>query len=220
MGLPFTTEQFLGVFEDYHRAVGPMPVVLTGLAVAAVALAARKTSYSAPAVAGILGVLWLWMGLVYHLVFFTAINPAAYAFGLLTAAQGLLFLYAGPVRSRLSFHLRWDAYGLVGFLLLVYALVVYPALGYALGHHYPRTPTFGLPCPTTIFTFGLLLWTDRPVPKYLLPIPAVWAVVGSVAAVALGVPQDYGLAVAGLVGVVGVVLRGRAGVTPDDAVGR
>lgn len=48
-----------------------------------------------------------------------------------------------------------------------------PSLGVAIGHTYPAQPTFGLPCPTTIFTFGLLLWVRPPVPWSLLVIPVL-----------------------------------------------
>lgn len=40
-------------------------------------------------------------------------------------------------------------------LLILYALIGYPAFGYFAGHHYPSVPVFGVaPCPTTIFTIG------------------------------------------------------------------
>ena len=97
--------------------------------------------------------------------------------------------------------------GIPGGMFLIYALVIYPALGYWLGHRYPAAPTFGLPCPTTIFTFGMLLWTNRRVPLYLLPIPFAWSLIGISAAMSLGMTEDYGLLVAGLVGASLIILR-------------
>jgi hypothetical protein len=86
-----------------------------------------------------------------------------------------------------------------GGALLGYALVVYPLLGWALGHRYPASPTFGLPCPTTIATFGVLIWV-RPQPRWwLLIVPLLWAVVGTSAAFSLGIREDLGLLVAGVV---------------------
>ena len=62
----------------------------------------------------------------------------------------------------------------VGGLFLLYALAIYPLLGWLSGHTYPRSPSFGLtPCPVTIFSVGLLLWTTGRVPKYLLVIPNI-----------------------------------------------
>lgn len=65
----------------------------------------------------------------------------------------------------------------------------------------PALPTFGLPCPTTIFTLGILLFTKPPVPRSVFIVPLLWSAIGTSAAVQLGIPQDYGLAVAGLIGV-------------------
>jgi hypothetical protein len=209
MNLPFTVEQFLSVFEQYHQAVWPMPIALNLLGLVAVILAFRKTRELNRSIATILSFFWFWIGIAYHFAFFTAINPAAYAFATLFVIQGILFLVFGVFKKRLSFGFKLNAHGITGALLILYAMVIYPLLGYALGHAYPRTPTFGLPCPTTIFTFGLLLWTDAKVPKVVLIIPFLWSIIGFMAAVNLGVLQDIGLLVAGLVGTTLVILRDR-----------
>ncbi|HXV44590.1 MAG TPA: DUF6064 family protein, partial [Anaerolineae bacterium] len=72
---------------------------------------------------------------------------------------------------------------------------------------YPQSPTFGLPCPTTIFTFGLLLWTDHRFPKYLLVIPVIWSLFGLSAAVQLGVLEDIMLLITGLVATTMILYR-------------
>jgi hypothetical protein len=61
------------------------------------------------------------------------------------------------------------------------------------GHRYPAFPTFGAPCPTTIFTFGFLCLIELPFGRALLVAPVVWAAIGTVAAISLGVPQDFAL---------------------------
>ena len=69
---------------------------------------------------------------------------------------------------------------------------------------------FGVaPCPTTIFTFGILLWAVKSVPAYLLIIPLIWSIVGMSAAVNLRVPQDYGLVVAGVLGTALILIQNR-----------
>lgn len=45
---------------------------------------------------------------------------------------------------------------LAGIALIADALVLYPVWSAYSGHSYPETATFGLPCPTTIFTIGVL----------------------------------------------------------------
>ena len=60
------------------------------------------------------------------------------------------------------------------------------------------TPLFGVaPCPTTIFTLGLLLLSNAS--WRLFVIPLVWSAIGGSAAVLLAVPQDYGLILAGAI---------------------
>jgi Family of unknown function (DUF6064) len=196
--LPFTSEQFFGVFADYNRAVWPMPVVLVLLAAATLVLVWRRPRFSDLLVAGFLSFLWLWMALAYHIAFFARINPAAFLFAALFVIEAVLLARAGR-QGELSFRPVRDGRSLLAAVFVGYALVGYPLLCALMGQHYPATPTFGLPCPTTIFTFGVLL-TARPCPLRLLVIPAAWALLGSSAAWQLGVGADYALLVAGIVG--------------------
>jgi hypothetical protein len=175
-----------------------MQIVLNLLAIIAVFLATWKVKYADRTISAILALLWVWTGLVYHLVFFTSINKLAYVFGALVILQGLLFFITGTLRQMLSFKSHWDVYSIVGGLFILYALLIYPVLGYFLGHVYPHSPTFGAPCPTTIFTFGLLLWTDKRLPKYLLIIPLLWSIIGFFATINWGVLEDIMLLIAGL----------------------
>jgi len=207
--IPFTVDQFLSVFERYNVAVWPAQLVFYALGFLALCLAlARKAGFSR-AISIILSTFWIWMGLVYHFWFFSSINRAALIFAAFFILQGVLFFVAGVWKSNLRFRFRPDLFGIIGSAFLVYALVIYPALGYWFGHRYPATVTFGLPCPTTIFTFGMFLWTDRRVPFYLLPIPLAWSFIGFWAAVSLGVKEDFGLLVAGLIGSLVIILRDR-----------
>ena len=209
VSLPFTIDQFLGIFEKYNLAVWPMQIVLVLIAILALFLSLKKISYSDKIISVVLGFFWFWIGIVYHLAYFTAINKAAYFFGVLFIIQGLIFLFAGGIKSKLSFRFQSNFYGVIGCLFIVYALIIYPLLGYSFGHVYPKNPTFGLPCPTTIFTFGLLLWTDKIVPKYVLVIPLIWSIIGFGAALSLEVKEDFGLLIAGVLGFVLIFIRDR-----------
>jgi hypothetical protein len=196
--LPFTTEEFLDVFGRYNQAIWPTQVVAYGLGFLAVLLVLRPGHGSNRLVAAILEAFWLWTGAVYHLAYFREINGVAVLFGILFVAQAFLFFVLGTTGRRLAFRARADLVGLVGGLFIAYALVGYPLLGLALGQSFPRMPTFGVtPCPVTIFTFGLLLWTERPVPRLLLVIPLLWSLLGLSAAISLDVGEDIGLVVAG-----------------------
>ena len=197
MTLPFTTDQFFEVFRQYNTSLWPAQIVLVLLALAAVLLVLLKPVRDRW-IALSLALFWVWMGIAYHWTFFAEINPAAKGFGVLFILQGSLFLIMGAVRGQLHFARPQGIRGAMGGLLMGYALVAYPLVGMAFGHNYPDTPTFGLPCPTTIFTLGLLLWTD-PKPRWWMhAIPWGWSVIGFAAVFKLDVPQDYGLLVAGI----------------------
>lgn len=209
MKLPFTVEQFLEIFKNYNQSVYPMQIVLYLLATVAIFLSIRKKRHSSRIINAILAFLWLWMGVVYHLVYFSQINKAAYLFGSIFILQGLLFLYLGVFNDKLSYKIKAGAFGFTGALLVIFALIIYPILGYSFGHIYPASPTFGLPCPTTIFTFGILLWHDKRLPFTILIIPLLWSIIGFFAALKLGIREDTGLLIAGILGFTMIALGNR-----------
>jgi hypothetical protein len=217
MHLPFTTEAFLDIFARYNTAIWPTQIVAYLLGVLAIVAAMRRFRGSDRLIGAILVILWLWVGAVYHLVFFRQINPAAALFGVFFIVQGGLFLVSGMIRQQLVFHLRADSAGWTGGLLMLYAMVIYPILGSLFGHVYPHTPTFGVtPCPLVIFTFGLLLVTSRRLPAYLLIIPSLWALLGLSAATVLGIRQDLGLIVSAVITIIMLAVRNRrAARTPE-----
>lgn len=198
MQLPFSVEQFFQVFSAYNQAVWPAQIVLTALALLAVVFAFRPRRGTDTVISGILGLFWMWTGIAYHWAFFAAINPLAYGFAGLSAAGGVMFLYYGVFRRRLAFRRPAGVRGYLGLLLILYALLVYPLLSRLTGHAYPALPTFGLPCPTTIFTIGMLAFLARPYPRLPFVVPILWTLVGSQAAFLLNVPQDTALIAAGL----------------------
>lgn len=201
MNLPFTQEQFFAVFAAYNLAVWPAQWVLAALAAALTALAWQAPAWGGRAIAWGLTLLWVWLALAYHLAFFVAINPAAPAFATLSLAAAGAFAWCGGIRGTLRFTRHRSPRTVAGLAVVVVALAVYPALGAWLGHRYPMVPTFGLPCPTTIFTFGLLLMAAPPLPRAVLVAPLLWAAIGSTAAFALGVVQDFALLAAAACGV-------------------
>lgn len=209
MRLPFTGEQFYDVFRAYNEGLWPAPVFLFGLALAAVGLVAFPRRWSGIGVSAILAFLWAWLGLAYHLAFFASINPLAHVFAAISVAGAVVFLWQGVARRRLEFRLTRSVRTAVGLALVLFALGIYPAWSRYAGHFYPAVPTFGLPCPTTIFTVGLLAFLVTPYPRSPFTVPLLWCLVGSQAAFLLGVPQDLGLLVAAAVGAV-LVARSRA----------
>jgi len=201
MKIPFTVEQFFNIFERYNVAIWPAQIIAYVLGIITLGLALVENRLSSRIISGILAVFWSWMGFFYHIVQFSVINPAGWIFGLFYILQGFLFCLIGTILGRMAFRFTLKPLPIIGGCFILYAMVVYPLLGIRFGHLYPRVPVFGVaPCPTTIFTSGLLLWAIKSVPPYLLVIPLLWSIVGMSAAVNLRVTQDYGLVVAGVLG--------------------
>ena len=208
MRLPFTIEQFLEVFRRYNTAVWPMQWILVLLALVAIALALRDRPNGNRVVSTLLAALWLWMALAYHLTFFASVNRAAVGFAVVFAAEAAMFAWLALRARPVSYRPRSKRDGIVGGLVLAYALVIYPALGLLVGHAYPESPTFGVPCPTTIFTLGLAVWAPR-FPWPVLIIPVAWAVVGTSAAVNLAMAEDFGLLAAAIVSAAALIAHRR-----------
>ena len=211
MQLPFTTEQFFAVFRDYNEAVWPAQVFLSGLSLIALIAMFVPRSWSGLVVSLVLAFLWAWLAVAYHFFFFARINPLAYVFGGVSFAGSLVLGWQGVIRRRLRFGWVGGARAASGVLLVAYALVLYPVWSWFAGHRYPDTPTFGLPCPTTIFTVGVLAFLTTPYPRSTFVVPILWCTVGAQAAILLGVPQDFGLIVAGIVGLALVAMSNPRG---------
>lgn len=207
MSMPFSIDQFFDVFRRYNEAVWPSQWILVALALVAAAIAADSRERFRTVPVTLLAALWIWMGVVYHALFFSAINPAAIGFAAMFLLQGAMLAWFGVVQRRIVFSPPRGIAGAVGALLMTYALIVYPLSGWMIGHRYPAAPTFGLPCPTTIFTFGLLLWAKPPFSRSVLIIPTLWSFIGTMAAMQMGMVEDLALLPAALIGI-GFSFRG------------
>ena len=198
MNLPFTPEQFFAVFARYNEAVWPMQILLNAAALLCVGSLFRPSVWASRTSYLILSFLWAWMAIAYHFAFFSDINPAAWLFGAVFLLGSAAFAWTGMARTGVLLRPVAGVRSAVGATLIVFALAVYPLIGYSIGHRYPSVPTFGLPCPTTVFTLGLLLFSVKPVARWVFVVPLSWAGVGSLAAFQLAVTEDLGLLAAGI----------------------
>lgn len=204
MILPFTHDAFLDVFAAFNRECWPAVVALW-IATAWTAWRWRRDADTAATLRlafGVLALHWLWSGVVYHWVHFRRINPAAIAFGTAFVLQGVAFATLAVVPPRLRRtpdRVRTAA----GDTLVLYGLA-YPIVGLLAGLTYPAMPVFAVPCPTTLVTTGWLSQSDG-VPRWLLVIPLLWALVGASAAFVLGIRADVALLAAAAV----LVITGR-----------
>jgi hypothetical protein len=77
-------------------------------------------------------------------------------------------------------------------------------------------PVFAVPCPTTLFTAGLLL-NSAGLPRLASVIPLLWAILGGSAASALGIRADLALVVAAVLLAIDVVAPAALGARPTLA---
>ena len=197
--MPFNEHQFLEVFKNYNEAIWPVQVLTICLALMIVVAAMTKRGAYVWSVLPVLTAFWLVNGIGYHVLFFAEINPIAKIFGALFILQAVLFAlltfrYKG-VFDALS-HIKYR----FGLLMTIYAIAVYPAWGLVARHGYPYSPMLGVsPCPTTIFTLGVMLMARPALPRWLFIIPMLWALIGMSAAMSLGIREDLGLTVSFLI---------------------
>jgi hypothetical protein len=195
--LPFTPDEFFGLFAEYNRAFWPVVIVWWLATTTSLVLVWRQPERWSTAVSVFLAGLWLWNAAAYHALLFTRINPAAWIFAGLFALEALLSVRASLHRQLVYFSAAPAGLAL-GLGLTTYSLA-YPFLTMALGRQYPATPTFGVPCPTVILTIGLLFSVRERASLKIAAVPIVWGFIGGSAATLLQVPADYLLLVSGLI---------------------
>jgi hypothetical protein len=204
--LPFDRDALLSLLSRYNEAVWPWQVLWLALAFAALGLLhpATRTAFKTRGVAAILAGLWAWMAVVFHFAFFRTIQPAAWLFGAVSLLQAAGLAWYGVVHDGFAADASappapWRT--AAAWALIGYALLAYPMLGWEQGLRFPATPTFSVPGPTTIYTVGLMLLAGPAVPRVLFIVPVLWALVGSMAAMTLGLTQDLMLWLAGIAAV-------------------
>ena len=208
MNISLTIEQMLSVFETYNKATWPLQVFSCLLVIAAIILIVRTRVNTSRIVSAILSFIWLWTGVVFCIIYWARVYTLSYGYGALYIIQGLIF-FASIFKPKLSFRFEPGIHSIVGILFIVYAMAGYTLVGYFLEHIYPQSVSIILaPCPTVVLTFGLLLLTDKKIPKYILIIPLLWSICG-VIPVSLGILEDIGLIIAGVVGTTMILIRDR-----------
>ncbi len=205
--MPFSLDMLLDYFAVYNERIWPLQWVGYALGLLALLPLLRAGRGWNRVATGVLAVLWLWVSLVFWL---GAASQMAMLYGpvALFAVQGALFLHA-LVRDRIAYGEAGRVPTAIGLIFVAYALVGYPLVGLLAGHRYPNmawSPLF--PCPAIVLTFGVLLFARR-VPWHLVVIPTLWALSGMLWFY-LGMVEDAGLVIAGVVGAIILLTRERA----------
>jgi hypothetical protein len=204
-------EDFFSTLQAYNEAVLPITIVTWLLGIFAVYFALKKSNNSSKMISAVFSFLWIWSGVVFFTIFFgpmqaeflgQTISGIWYLAGALFIIQGILFLVFGVAKDSLSFTMTSDGKNSVfGAILITYATIVFPIIGFLSGLSYPRYPVFGTgPCPLTIFTLGFLQWTDRKLPIVIAIIPLIWSLTGIMPILELNVWAEVGAMLSGIIG--------------------
>ena len=200
MNPPFTIEQFLAVFATYNAAIWPFQIAAYGVVIVALWAVFVPQSRLVRLAFALMSILWAVTGIGYHLMFFAMINPIAPVFAAFFVLQAVLFLASAARPEDLQLRLGRDFRSIAGLATLSYALAIYPILGIWAGHGLLKGPMFGVaPCPTTIFTIGMLLIARGRWVIWLSIIPILWSMIGLVAAIQLGIPEDMAMPLVGAI---------------------
>jgi len=159
--LSFSAEDFMLVLEPYNTTIWPMQIIAYVFVGFALFFSFRPFKYSQKIVWVILSFLWLFNGIVFSLIFWAPSHFFGYVFGICCIVQGLIFLFSLKGTDLLASS-ESPVYSITGIIFVLYAAVGYQVFGYYLGHIYPKFFPAGLvPCPTTIFTFGIFLIMNK-----------------------------------------------------------
>jgi Family of unknown function (DUF6064) len=197
--LPFTAEILFSSFEQYNRALWPLPIVAPALALASLARALRPVRHGERAIGAFLALAWLWVGLGYFILHFAALDFSAPIYGAFFVLEGLLFGWSAVVRNRLAFRGTGDLFCWCGLALGLAAALAWPLADALLGQGWASARVVGLaPGPTAVFTLGMLLLSAGRTPLHLAVIPLLWTLIAGATAWILSIPQDLVLPVVGI----------------------
>jgi len=202
----FTISEFLDMMARYNNHYRLMLPINYSLCIMAILALLRKTEYSSRIVTSVLAVLWLWTGVVFNGLVFSEISPRAVIFAAVFVVESMLLVFYGFYKSELIFRVRADLIGAVGWASILYGLLGYPLIASLLGRGYPQSLVVGLaPCPTVVFTLGLLFWSERRLTKAILVIPLFYALVGGAMVSSKGIVEDLGMIIIAMA-MIGVVI--------------
>jgi hypothetical protein len=208
--LPFTADVLFSSFEQYNRALWPLPILALVLALAALLLTLRPVRGGDRAIGALLAIAWLWVGVRYHTMQRAAIDFAAPLYGAFFVLEGLLLAWTGAIRGKLAFRFRAGLSGWIGLVLALVATIAWPLADWLWGPGLPSVRLVGLaPAPTALVTLGLLLLIQGRTPLHLTVIPLLWTLVAGATAWILGIPQDFFFPLTGLGALVLILWKNR-----------
>jgi hypothetical protein len=215
--LLFSPRTYYRLIERYNAIVWPAHVITLGLGLGVLGLLRRPTAWRGRMISSIIAILWAWIAWAFLWERYSTINWAAIYLIPLFVIEVLLLGWHGVVRRGLSFHVRGDAPGILGVVLLSMSLTVYPTLAPLLGRTWYQAEVFGIaPDPMVIATLGLVLLAEGRVRWELQAVPVLWCLISGLTLWAMGSPEAVILASVALLALLVAALPRRAGDPESD----
>ena len=208
--LPYTAKVLFALFDEYNQAIRPLQGVALFLTAGVLMLALRSRENRSRIIVAILAAGWFWTGVVFHLVYFTELNFAAPAYGIVFILQGFLLFWTGVYRNRISIRFQRKPASYAGAAIFILSALILPVIDWHHGLSWTEA-RFALLAPgaTAGLTLGLLMMVDRRPPLWVGAIPVLWTTVAGAHAAVLGIYQDIALNAAGLLALFLLVARAR-----------
>ena len=172
-----TTEAFWNQVGAYNDATLPMQIIMVVVAVILTCLVFVKPGARVNnSMKAFLAFAFAWDGIVFFLAF--AGTPMSTFIGAPLFIIVAILFAVDIFTKKTDFALpeaKWRKYLTIVWVLLAF---LYPVIGAALGHYYPKTCTPMMPCPLTVFAIALAVAAIPKVDKkvYVLLLP--WALMG------------------------------------------
>lgn len=175
--LLFSPKTYYRLFELYNREVWPAHLVAMAGGLIILVRLVRLPGSSQRMLRATLGVAWMWIAWGFLLRHYATINWAAKWFAAAFAVEALLLIGSSLPRAGLEIAPRNRFERPIGLAFFVFALLVEPLVGIAVGRSWMQAELFALaPDPTAVATLGMLLFLghSRRLP---LVIPLLWCAV-------------------------------------------
>ncbi|CAB3788013.1 DUF6064 family protein [Pararobbsia alpina] len=187
--LLFSPRSYWRLIERHNEALWPAQVLALLAGAAIVLCLFRPRPWSGRAVAGVLTVAWGWVAWSFLWGTYATINWAAAYVAPVFVLQALLLVGVG---ARLRWSFERSMRGFAGLGLFLYALVLHPCAGLALGRSIWAVEVFGImPDPTAIATLGLVLMASGRGAGWLFFVPVAWCVASWATLQTMGTPDAW-----------------------------
>lgn len=168
-------EKWWNQVGTYNEAIFPMQIIVLAAAFVLIYfLFSKPGPKTSKMVKAYLSFTFIWNGIMFFLIFGKDL-PGKFLGIPLFILLGILIgwdLFANKIEFKLP-ETIWQKYLTY---LLVFCSFLYPLIGYAFGHYYPKACTFGVtPCPTTVFALALLTAAVPKVDKKVYILLLLWA---------------------------------------------